>query len=205
MPRAAATDVPRIRRLHDAVDPCGSFVLSAAIPCARHDVVTRQADAPPLLLQDVHDGRAVLARAMDDVQQEPLHLGDGRGLVVDIIAPLSDGLEDGQADPRDLETQTREALGARRALVAAEADAEEAPVVAESLDTVAEQELQSVRYQEQLAPQSETSEKDVLNINGSAPPFCELINEPGAVDERCRDALHGDVVLRRDVHHPDLC
>ena len=71
---------------------------------------------PKLLLDDLHDGRAIFAWAVDYVEKVPLD-ADGRCFVVLLVLPRVDVRNERHVDPRDLETVARETLAAWRALV----------------------------------------------------------------------------------------
>ena len=79
---------------------------------------------PKLLLEAAHDGRAVFAWAVDDVEKVALD-EQGRCLVELGPPPLVDGRNEGHVDNCDLEAVAREPFAIRRTLVGANTDAEE--------------------------------------------------------------------------------
>ena len=98
------------------MDSLRALVFAAAVARAADAVEAAQANTPQLLLDDVHDGRAIFAWAVDYVEKVPLD-ADGRCFVVLPVRPRVDVRNERHVDPRDLETVARETLAAWRALV----------------------------------------------------------------------------------------
>ena len=67
---------------------CRALVFAAAVARAADEVGATQATAPPLFLDDVHDGHAIYARAVEYVGKVPFD-ADGRCFVVLGLNPTS--------------------------------------------------------------------------------------------------------------------
>ena len=106
------------------MDTVRALVFATAVPRAALDVQAAQANAPHLLLKAAHDGRAVFAWAVDDVEKVALD-EHGRCLVELGPLPLVDGRNEGHVDLCDLEAVAREPFAFRRTPVGSIADAEE--------------------------------------------------------------------------------
>ena len=66
------------------MDSLRALVFATAVARAADAVEATQANALQLLLDDVHDGRAIVAWAMDYVEKVPLD-ADGRSFVVLVL------------------------------------------------------------------------------------------------------------------------
>ena len=77
MSEATPTDVSRNLFFEQGMDSLPALVFAASVARAADAVEATQANAPQLLLDDVHDGRAIFAWSMDYVDKVPLD-EDGR-------------------------------------------------------------------------------------------------------------------------------
>ena len=68
------------------MDSLRALVFHAAVARAADAVEAAQANTPQLLLDDLHDGRAIFAWAVDYVEKVPLD-ADGRSFVVLVLPP----------------------------------------------------------------------------------------------------------------------
>ena len=147
MGQATTAHVAGAEVLEVAVDTCVALVLATTVPCARHDVVTIQADAPQLLLEDLADVSTLLARAMHDVCEHRDALKGRRGTGL----PLHNWRPDPEVHDSNLEAQAAEARLLGWAFVCSDSDTCPASILPVSEQHVGDMTIHSPIEEQEVA------------------------------------------------------